>query len=66
MRKASIAEATAISSRISHTVGAGSLDILHVALALVLDCDLFLSHDKRQLAVADTMKLETLALEAIE
>ena len=51
-----------ISKRMSPTVGSRSLDIIHVASADILDCDTFLTNDKRQLDAAGRIGLNTMSL----
>lgn len=51
-----------ISKRMSPSVGSRSLDIIHVASADILDCDTFLTNDKRQLDAAGRIGLNTLSL----
>lgn len=45
-------ETERLSALHSEKLGTRSLDILHVAIALSLGCETFLSFDKRQIALA--------------
>ena len=55
-------ESLKISKRSSHVIGSRSLDIIHVASADILNCDTFLTNDKRQLAAANNIGLSTISL----
>jgi predicted nucleic acid-binding protein len=55
-------EAERLSATHSETLGTRSLDILHVACALVLGIEEFLTFDKRQLALARATGLKTPAI----
>ncbi len=55
-------ESLKISKRMSPAVGSRSLDIIHVASADILDCDTFLTNDKRQLDAAGRIGLNTMSL----
>jgi len=55
-------ESLKISKWMSPAVGSRSLDIIHVASADILDCDTFLTNDKRQLDAAGRIGLNTMSL----
>ncbi len=55
-------ESFKISKRSSPVIGTRSLDIVHVATADILNCDTFLTSDKRQLAAAKRIGLKTISL----
>jgi predicted nucleic acid-binding protein len=59
-------KAELLSRRYTATLGARSLDILHVAAALVLDAAAFVTHDDRQarLAKASGLRVTTLRVRA--
>lgn len=46
-------KAIALAERHSATLGTRSLDLMHVAAALILEADLFLSFDERQRKAAE-------------
>lgn len=50
-------EAERLSSQFSETLGTRSLDILHVAAAVVLGCGVFLTFDRRQAELAKAIGL---------
>ncbi len=52
-------KAIALAERHSATLGTRSLDLLHVAAALILEADLFLSFDERQRKVAELEGMRT-------
>ena len=52
-------ETERLSALYSETLGTRSLDILHIAMALTLGSQTFLSFDKRQLALAKATGLKT-------
>ena len=47
-----------ISDQNTPTVGSRSLGILHIAIALTLGCDRFITFDDRQILLAEKTKLE--------
>lgn len=53
------AEARRISRRWSKTLGTRTLDVIHVASALVLGADTFHTFDQRQRRLAEAVKLRT-------
>lgn len=55
-------EAIKISKRNSSVIGTRSLDIIHVASADILNCDTFLTNDKRQLELAENIGLKTIRI----
>lgn len=57
-----LTEAERLSALHSEKLGTRSLGILHVAAALVLGCDVFLTFDRRQLALARRAGLRAPAL----
>ncbi|MCD6396451.1 MAG: type II toxin-antitoxin system VapC family toxin [Spirochaetaceae bacterium] len=58
-------EAIKISKLNSSVIGTRSLDIIHVASADILNCDTFLTNDKRQLSAALAMGFNALRVENI-
>jgi len=58
-------EAVKISKRNSFAIGTRSLDIIHVASADILNCDTFMSNDKRQLDAAIAIGLNTIRIDDI-
>jgi predicted nucleic acid-binding protein len=58
-------ESIKISKRSSSAIGARSLDIIHVASADILNCDTFLTNDKRQLSAALTIGINALTVKNI-
>lgn len=54
-------EAIKISKRNSSVIGTRSLDIIHVASADILNCDTFMTNDKRQLDAARAIGLNVLS-----
>ena len=56
------AESVRISNMHTQSIGTRSLDILHVAAAIVLRCSGFLSYDSRQLELAEKMDLNIIAI----
>lgn len=54
-------ESIKISKRSSSVMGTRSLDIIHVASADILNCDTFMTNDKRQLDAADKIGLKTIS-----
>ena len=52
-------EAIKISNSNSSDIGTRSLDIIHIASANILNCDTFLSNDKRQMSAALAIGLKT-------
>ncbi len=58
-------ESIKISKHSSSVVGARSLDIIHVASADLLNCDTFLTNDKRQLSAALTIGIKAITVENI-
>ncbi len=55
-------ESIKISKRSSSVIGTRSLDIIHVASADLLNCDTFLTNDKRQLDSAQNIGLKTISI----
>ncbi len=55
-------EAIKISKRSSQLIGSRSLDIIHIASADILNCDTFLTNDKRQLDAAGRIGLNAISL----
>ncbi len=55
-------ESIKISKRSSAMIGTRSLDIIHVASADILNCDTFLTNDKRQLSSALGVGLKTISI----
>lgn len=55
-------ESIKISKRSSSVIGTRSLDIIHVATAEILNCDTFLTNDKRQLDAALKINLKTISI----
>ena len=53
-------EAERLSAQHSQKIGTRSLDILHVAMAIVLGCERFLSFDRRQIKLAKAAGLKVL------
>lgn len=51
-----------ISDQNTPAVGSRSLDILHVAIALTLGCDRFITFDDRQIRLAQKTKLEIVSI----
>jgi len=58
-------EVIKISIRYSSDIGTRSLDIIHVASANILNCDTFLSNDKRQMSAALAIGLNAVSIENI-
>jgi predicted nucleic acid-binding protein len=58
-------ESIKISKRSSSAIGARSLDIIHVASADILNCDTFLTNDKRQFYAAQTIGINAITVENI-
>lgn len=58
-------ESIKISKRSSSVIGTRSLDIIHVASADILNCDTFLTNDKRQLSAAHTIGINAISVESI-
>ncbi len=58
-------ESMKISRRNSSVIGARSLDIIHVASADLLNCDTFLTNDKRQMSAALTIGIKVITVENI-
>ncbi len=54
-----------LARRHTPTLGTRSLDVLHVAAALMADCAFFLTNDDRQLRLARVVGLETVAVAEI-
>jgi predicted nucleic acid-binding protein len=52
-------ETERLSATYSERLGTRSLDILHVAMAVVLGCETFLSFDQRQIKLAKAAGLKT-------
>ncbi len=59
-------EALKISKRNSYAIGVRSLDIIHVASADILNCDTFLTNDKRQLDAALAIGLNVMDMSIIK
>jgi transcription initiation factor TFIIIB Brf1 subunit/transcription initiation factor TFIIB len=57
-------EAESLSRRHTATLGARSLDILHVAAAIVLEASAFVPHDDRQARLAKVAGLRVTTLRA--
>lgn len=55
-------ESIKISKRNSSVIGTRSLDIIHVASADILNCDTFMTNDKRQLSAALAIGLKTISI----
>lgn len=59
-------ESLKILKRSNHTIGTRSLDIIHVASADTLNCDTFLTNDKRQLNAALGIGLNVMDMSVLE
>ena len=59
-------ESLKISKRSSPVIGARFLDIIHVASADILNCDTFLTNDKRQSAAAHAIGLDIINMSILE
>lgn len=55
-------QAMRLSKQFSHTIGSRSLDILHVASAVILNAEFFFSNDHRQLSLAESAGLQPIPL----
>ena len=59
-------EAIKISKRNSFVIGTRSLDIIHVAAADILNCNTFLTNNRRQLDVALKIGLKTISIDDLK
>ncbi len=59
-------ESLRISKRSSPVIGTRSLDIIHIASADILNCDTFLTNDKRQLSAALAIGLNVMDISVLQ